>query len=61
MRWDPLRIEFGSHRCTVGFPDEGGFRLKNRPDFVFLTRSPDFTPQAADPLFDLARGYIREG
>jgi hypothetical protein len=58
IRWDPLRIEFGSHRCRVNYPDDTTYRIARNPDFVFLTRSPDFTPAAADALFDLARSYI---
>jgi hypothetical protein len=60
IKWDPLRIEFGNHRCPIGIPDLETYCLPRKPDFVFLTRSPDFTPERADPLFDLAKSYIAE-
>jgi hypothetical protein len=60
MHDNPLRIEFGAHRCPVHYFEPAAYQLPRKPDFVFLTRSPDFTPPAADPLFDLARSYILE-
>jgi hypothetical protein len=58
IKWDPLRIEFGNHCCPIGIPDLETYCLPGKPDFVFLTRSPDFTPEMADPLFELAKSYI---
>lgn len=60
IKWNPLRIQFDEHQTTISYQDETTYRLERRPDFVFLTRSPDFTPKAADPLFDLSRFYITE-
>jgi hypothetical protein len=60
MRENPLRIEFGSHQCPIHYSEPASYQLPRKPDFVFLTRSPDFTPPAADPLFDLAKTYILE-
>jgi hypothetical protein len=60
MRWDPLRIEFDGHRCEIDFLDPNTFALNKAPNFVFLSRSPDFTPPAADPLFELAKTYINQ-
>jgi len=59
IRRNPLRIEFEKHCCPITFLDEREFSLKAKPDFVFLTRSPDFTPPAADFLFNLAKNYIK--
>jgi hypothetical protein len=62
MSWSdcPPTIGFGKHRCGVSF-EEAAFRLDQPPDFVFATRSPDFTPPDADGLFSLVRSYIQEG
>jgi hypothetical protein len=60
IKWEPLRIEFGNHRCPIDIPELETYCLPRKPDFVFLTRSPDFTPKRADPLFDLAKSYIAE-
>ncbi len=58
MRDNSDRIEFDNHRCTISFPEAKEFRMERKPDFAFVTRSPDFTPEAADPLYDLAKLYI---
>jgi hypothetical protein len=60
IKWNPLRIEFSGHSCTINYPNADTYQLPEEPDFVFLTHSPDFTPKVADKLFELAQNYIRE-
>jgi hypothetical protein len=58
IKWSPLRIEFANHKTTIEYKDEVLYKLQRKPDFVFLTRSPDFTPIIADELFEMATNYI---
>jgi len=60
VKWDPLRIEFNVHKCSIGYHDEHSYRSLRRPDFVFVTKSPDFTPASADPLFELLKKYLKK-
>ena len=34
------------------------YRAADAPDFIFLARSPNYTPATADPLFDALKGLI---
>ena len=59
VKFDPPRIEFDSHRCRLNLIAEEQTDLRVAPHFLFLTRSPDFTPPTADPVYDLIRTYIQ--
>tara|TARA_Y100001934_G_scaffold45195_1_gene54682 strand:- start:16846 stop:17598 length:753 start_codon:yes stop_codon:yes gene_type:complete len=37
------------------------FRLGSRPDFLFISRSPNYTPASADRLFDRMKRFIGSG
>ncbi|BES65585.1 hypothetical protein SANA_20240 [Gottschalkiaceae bacterium SANA] len=39
---------------------EKEFRLETKPDYVFISQSPSYTPQSADRLLDVFKEYIEE-
>lgn len=52
LRENPLRVEFEGNSVPLEFSDTNTYQLNHAPHFVFLARSPAFTPPKADALFN---------
>ena len=48
---DLKHIQFGAHSVPIQFRNAVDFKLNKKPDFVFLARSPAYTPAEADELY----------
>lgn len=57
---DYNHIQFEGYSVPVRFTDTDQLQLEKRPDYVFLARSPAFTPSDADKLYDYIRCLFQE-
>lgn len=57
---DQTHIQFDGHSIPIRFNDTNRLKLTSRPDYVFLARSPAFTPSDADDLYNHIRRLFRE-
>ena len=58
LRHDPLRVEFETFSVPLSFSDTKSYSQNAPPDFVFLARSPAYTPQSADVIYDHVRTVL---